>query len=74
MGLALNMVDALGFDLGPRLAEGHELHDVQTFVSQPAMERLDVPVSMGFPGRIKSSFTPRRQAQSSSALEVNSDL
>jgi hypothetical protein len=42
-----------------------------------SVERLDVPVSMcpfseGFPGRMKSSFRPRRYAHSSSAREVNS--
>jgi len=36
-GSSLIVIHAPCFDLGPRVLERHELHDVQTFVSQPTL-------------------------------------
>jgi hypothetical protein len=38
VGSALIVVDAPGFDRRPFILERHELHDVRTFVAQPAVE------------------------------------
>ena len=50
----LIVVDALGFDLRPRIVDRFELVDVQKLVSQFTVEALDVAVFCGFSGRMKS--------------------
>ena len=69
----LVVVDPPRFDLAPGIVDRQELVGVQTFIAQLAVERLDeARFPTGFPGRMKSSLTPRRYAHSSSAREVNS--
>lgn len=35
-------------DLGPRIIDRQELHDVQAFVTQPPVKRFYVPILSGF--------------------------
>ena len=69
---ALIVIDAPLVDLGLRIRDRRELVDVQALIAEPAVERLDEGISTGLPGRMKSSCTPRANAESSSALDMNS--
>lgn len=66
------VVESSALDLLTRIIDRHELIDVQAFISQSSVERFYARFSVGFPGCVKSSFTPRRYAHSSSAFDVNS--
>ena len=58
---AIIMVPPPGLDRPPSLGDGPEPVDVQTFVAQRPVERLDVDVIPWFPGREKSIAISRRQ-------------
>jgi hypothetical protein len=66
---ALIVVDSPRFDLGLGVGHRRELVYGQTFVAEPPVKRFDEGVSTGRPGRMKSSCTPQRYAQSSSARD-----
>jgi hypothetical protein len=53
------VVDPAGFDLLPGVVQRKELGDVQALVAQSPLKDSMCPFSVGFPGWIKSSFTPR---------------
>jgi hypothetical protein len=56
------VIHAPRFDLGSRVIERHELHDVQAFVSQPAVERyMDSPL-------MRARFRSISQASSVAAI------
>jgi hypothetical protein len=67
---ALIVVDPPGFALRLGVRDRRELVHIQTFIPQPSIKRFDERVfNTGLPGRMKSSCTPRRYAQSSSARD-----
>jgi hypothetical protein len=71
VGPMIIVIDPPCFDLLDRIFDRFELHHVQALIAQPPIERFYVSVFSGFPGWMKSSFTPRRYAHSSSTLDVN---
>lgn len=67
--IAVDMLRCL--QLLTRIQHPGELIDFQVLVTQASIDRIDQSMVRGFPGRAESSFTRRRQAHSSNALEVN---
>ena len=66
------VVSSPGFHLLGSVLQGQEPVLVQALLTEASVERLDEGVVRGFPGWLKSSSTPFRQAHWSRRLEVNS--
>lgn len=72
MRALLTVIDPPGFELRAGVRQRQELLDIGTLSRKRPLNDSMCELSVGFPGRVKSSCTPRSKTQASSALDMNS--